>query len=42
MARLSFDSACEMGFRGSLGEWRLMGAVANSEKSGAWISDTGT
>jgi hypothetical protein len=29
MARLSFDTACEMGFRGSLDEWeRLMGAVA--------------
>jgi len=28
-ARLSFDTACELGFRGSLGEWeRLMGAVA--------------
>jgi septal ring factor EnvC (AmiA/AmiB activator) len=28
MARLSFDTACELGFRGSLGEWeRLMGAV---------------
>jgi hypothetical protein len=29
MARLSFDTACEMGFRGNLGEWqRLMGTVA--------------
>jgi hypothetical protein len=29
MARLSFDTACEIGFRGSLDEWeRLMGAVA--------------
>jgi hypothetical protein len=29
MARLSFNSACELGFRGSLDEWeRLMGAVA--------------
>jgi hypothetical protein len=29
MARLSFDTACQLGFRGSLGEWeRLMGAVA--------------
>jgi hypothetical protein len=29
MARLSFDTACEVGFRGSLDEWRrLMGAVA--------------
>jgi hypothetical protein len=29
MARLSFDTACELGFRGSLDEWeRLMGAVA--------------
>jgi len=28
-ARLSFDTACELGFRGSLAEWeRLMGAVA--------------
>jgi hypothetical protein len=29
MARLSFDTACELGFLGSLDEWeRLMGAVA--------------
>ena len=28
-ARLSFDTACELGFRGNLDEWeRLMGAVA--------------
>jgi hypothetical protein len=28
-AQLSFNTACELGFRGSLGEWeRLMGAVA--------------
>ena len=28
-ARLSFDTACELGFRGSLDDWeRLMGAVA--------------
>jgi hypothetical protein len=28
-ARLSFDTACGLGFRGSLDEWeRLMGAVA--------------
>jgi hypothetical protein len=28
-ARLSFDTACELGFRGGLDEWeRLMGAVA--------------
>jgi hypothetical protein len=28
-ARLSWQTACELGFRGSLGEWeRLMGAVA--------------
>jgi hypothetical protein len=28
-ARLSFDRACELGFRGNLDEWeRLMGAVA--------------
>jgi hypothetical protein len=28
-ARLSFNTACELGFRGNLGEWeRLMGAVA--------------
>ena len=28
-SRLSFDIACELGFRGSLDEWeRLMGAVA--------------
>ena len=28
-ARLSFDTACELGFRGSVDEWeRLMGAVA--------------
>ena len=28
-ARLSWDAACALGFRGSLGEWeRLMGAVA--------------
>ena len=27
-ARLSFNTACELGFRGSLGEWeRLMGAA---------------
>src|SRR5437773_3101906 len=29
IARLSFNTACELGFRGSLNEWeRLMGAVA--------------
>jgi hypothetical protein len=29
MAWLSFNTACELGFRGSLDEWeRLMGAVA--------------
>jgi hypothetical protein len=29
MAQLSFNTACELGFRGSLDEWmRLMGAVA--------------
>ena len=29
MARLRFNTACELGFRGSLDEWeRLMGAVA--------------
>ena len=28
-ARLSFNTACQLGFRGSLDEWeRLMGAVA--------------
>jgi hypothetical protein len=28
-ARLSFNTACELGFRGSLDEWnRLVGAVA--------------
>ena len=28
-ARLSFNTACELGFRGSLGEWeRLTGAIA--------------
>jgi hypothetical protein len=28
-ARLSFNTACDLGFRGSLDEWeRLMGAVA--------------
>ena len=28
-ARLSFNTACELGYRGSLDEWeRLMGAVA--------------
>jgi hypothetical protein len=28
-ARLSFNAACELGFRGTLGEWvRLMGAVS--------------
>src|SRR4030095_14345619 len=28
-ARLSFDTACDLGFRGSLDEWeRLMGAIA--------------
>ena len=28
-ARLSFDTACDLGFRGSLDDWeRLMGAVA--------------
>ena len=30
-ARLSFDTACELGFRGSLDEWnRLMGAVGEA------------
>jgi len=30
-ARLSFDTACELGFRGSLDEWeRLMGAIARA------------
>jgi hypothetical protein len=29
IARLSFNTACDLGFRGSLDEWeRLMGAVA--------------
>jgi hypothetical protein len=29
-ARLSFNTACELGFRGSLDEWeRLMGAVTH-------------
>jgi hypothetical protein len=29
VARLSFNTACDLGFRGSLDEWdRLMGAVA--------------
>ena len=29
MARVSFNTACELGFRGGLDEWnRLMGAVA--------------
>ena len=29
-AQLSFNTACELGFRGSLDEWeRLMGAVAS-------------
>jgi len=29
MARLTFDTACELGFCGSLEEWeRLIGAVA--------------
>ena len=29
IARLSFNTACELGFRGSLDEWeRLIGAVA--------------
>jgi hypothetical protein len=29
MARLSFDTACELGFRGTLDEWeRFIGAVA--------------
>jgi hypothetical protein len=29
MTRLSFNTACELGFRGSLAEWeRLIGAVA--------------
>jgi prefoldin subunit 5 len=29
MAQLSFNTACELGFRGSLREWeRLLGAVA--------------
>ena len=28
-ARVSYDTACELGFRGSLNEWeRLMGAIA--------------
>jgi hypothetical protein len=31
-ARLSWQSACELGFRGSLGEWeRLLGAVARRD-----------
>jgi hypothetical protein len=39
-ARLSFNTACELGFRGSLDEWeRLMGAAAkrypNEEKEAA-------
>jgi hypothetical protein len=30
-ARLSFNTACELGFRGSLDEWeRLLGAVART------------
>ena len=34
MARLSFNTACELGFRGSLDEWeRLMTAVADGEAS---------
>jgi hypothetical protein len=33
-ARLSFNTACELGFRGSLDEWeRLLGAVAQSMTS---------
>jgi hypothetical protein len=32
-ARLSFNTAAELGFRGSLDEWeRLMGAVARGER----------
>ena len=31
-ARVSFNTACELGFRGSLDEWeRLMGAVARRQ-----------
>ena len=31
-ARLSFNTACELGFRGSSGEWeRLMGAAAKRQ-----------
>jgi len=31
--RLSFNTACELGFRGSLDEWeRLMGAVPGGER----------
>src|SRR5216683_2933728 len=33
-ARLSFNTACELGFRGSLDEWeRLMGAVARRHRA---------
>src|SRR5216117_3772806 len=39
-ARLSFDTACELGFRGSLDEWeRLVGAVArrwNGPRLNSW------
>jgi hypothetical protein len=32
-ARLNFNIACELGFRGSLGEWvRLMGAVRDGDR----------
>ena len=33
-ARLSWQSACELGFRGTLGEWeRLLGAQARAPRS---------
>jgi hypothetical protein len=38
-ARLSFHTACELGFRGSLNEWqRLMGAVARRGSLAAFRS----
>jgi hypothetical protein len=33
MARLSFNTACDLGFRGSLDEWqRLMGQLRGAER----------
>jgi hypothetical protein len=40
-AQLSFNTACELGFRGSLNEWdRLMGAVARRYLSFSFCADS--